>query len=160
MVFSLENFIVLVIILISIHALLKERHDERGCIGGYSFGENCNDQNSSFLKGTKYSTEDNCKDIKDKMKHLFRFGERGAVWRRSLLVSIFLVLMVFISSHECSREYIKQNKKHQYILLLFLFTGVLYFYHNYLDFHYFRNIKKNGVELVDNLENKCFTKLN
>lgn len=140
-------FIILTTLLL--YVIAKERV-EHGCSGSFSVKPHCNDMEHIYVKNTIPESNDSCKDIFSKLESLVSFSEKGAVWRRSMIVSFFCCLIVYFV-YNINK---KLEIQHYNILFLLLFT-IIYFYHNYIDYHYFRHIKNNGIKISKTLEEKC-----
>ena len=128
-----------------LYAILKER-EELGCYR-VSIGQQCDDDGSVYLKNTKMSSTDTRNDKIERLKSIVSYHEKGAVWRRCVLLSIISVLIVYIMYRvQPVFQY------HSYLLLVLLNFTILYFYHNYINYHHFRRLKNNGVEILETLK--------
>jgi hypothetical protein len=45
---------------------------------------------------------------------------------------------------------------YNYVILLLLIFALLYFYHNYINYHHFRRLKNNGIEILNEIKKKCY----
>jgi hypothetical protein len=141
--------IVLVFSIIIFYALMKER-EELGCYR-LSIGRQCIDEESVYLKNTKVEPGDTCTDLYERMESILSYHEKAGVWKRCLLLAVFMVLLVYIVygiNH-------KLNNINQYALLILVIFTLLYFYHNYINYHHFRNLKQNGIENLQLIKQKC-----
>jgi hypothetical protein len=142
--------IILVLFTILYYTIAKERQ-ELGC-SKISIERQCNDENSVYLKDTKLSSTDTCRDMKQKLISILSYHEKGAVWRRCLIISFITVGYIYIVYN------IDNSLKtpYHYIVLLLVIFCIMYFYHNYINYHHFRNLKKNGVEILEEISRKCY----
>lgn len=49
----------------------------------------------------------------------------------------------------------KLNNIYGYVVLFLVIFTLLYFYHNYINYHHFRKLKNNGVEILELIKKKC-----
>ena len=137
---------------ILVYTIAKEIEEFGGCHRGSSVDARyCNDENSVYLTNTKMNSEDSCEDMIHRMKSIIRYHEKGAVWRRCFCFSVLIVVFVYIA--EMNSKF--KNIYHYVIILLLTFT-LLYCYHNYLNYHHFRKLKRNGVEILGRMQHRCF----
>ena len=126
------------------YSIAKER-EELGC-NRISLGRQCVDEESVYLKGTRMSPYDTNQAKLDRLQSIVSYHEKGAVWRRCLVMALVAVLAVHI-------VYTLQPafKMQSYTVLLLVNFVILYFYHNYVNFHHFRLLKNNACEILDSL---------
>ena len=138
-----------IFVLIIYYAVMKER-EELGCYR-FSIGRQCKDEESVFVKNTKTEPGDTCKDLYERMGSILSYHEKAGVWRRCFIIATiitFFVYIVYNINH-------KLNSVNQYVVLLLLIFTLIYFYHNYINYHHFRNLKQNGLEILELIKKKC-----
>ena len=122
------------------YAVLKER-EELGCYR-VSIARQCDDQQSVYVRGTKMTAGDSADVLKQRMLSILSYHEKAGVWKRCLILATVLVLVAALLETRC-------NGIGKWIVLHLAITCVMYFYFNYLNYHHFRNLKDNGVEILD-----------
>ena len=142
-------FIIILLIGIIYYAIQKER-EELGCYR-ISIGRQCIDEESVYVKNTKMNLNDNFDDLINRLISILSYHEKAGVWKRCLIISCIIVLFIYIIYNI--------NKKldtifHYIVLLLLIFT-LIYFYHNYINYHHFRRLKNNGNEIMNEIKKKC-----
>lgn len=132
---------ILIIFLLTIYAFLKER-EELGCYR-VSIEQQCDDQNSVYIKGTKMKENDTKEILIDRLKSTLNYHEKGGVWKRCLIFANIIILFTLL---------LNQNNTSEFFISLHLsiFT-ITYFFFNYINYHHFRHLKKNGYEIIDKL---------
>ena len=147
---------IIYIVLLSIatlYALAKER-EEGGCTRPiYSVGKQCDEDSTAYLANTKPEAGDAPDVLVSKIENALSFHEKGAIWRKCILLSnayIFVVLM-FTVHMACMPV-------QHYVLMHLCFVAVIYFYHNYVNYHFLRRLKANGTLAARMLEAKCNTR--
>lgn len=131
------------------YALMKER-EELGCYR-LSIGKQCIDEESIYVKNTKAEQGDTCKDLYDRMESILSYSEKGGVWKRCIIIASVILFCVYIV-YGINNKFKNIN---QYALLLLLIFTLLYFYHNYINYHHFRKLKQNGVEILQLIKENC-----
>ena len=149
-------FLFIFIIVIISYSLFKER-SEMGCLTYFIFDtkKQCNEQNSVYVNGTQKTEEDNCDMLYTKLSSILNFHEKGAVWRRSILLASVLVFIVYMY-FACVKKYNITIYDNFFIGILLL--AIIYFYHNFMNYHFFRLLKNNGEEIISVLKEKCSKK--
>jgi hypothetical protein len=142
--------ITIVIVTILYYSIVKER-SELGCYR-ISIDRQCDDDESVYVKNTKMEKNDNCEDLLQRMGSIVSYHEKGGVWKRCIIIATICVAVIYVVYNMNSKF---DNIYHYLILLLLLFT-LLYFYHNYINYHHFRRLKNNGIEILHQIKNKCF----
>lgn len=133
----------ILLLLIFTYAILKER-EELGCYR-VSIGRQCNDQQSVYLKGTKMSDDDDDTILREKLVSILSYHEKAGVWKRCvILATILLVVTILLDSAFASNIA-------KWIVMFVLYATIVYFYFNYVNFHHFRNLKNNGVEILETI---------
>lgn len=131
---------ILALAIVLVYAILKER-EELGCYK-FSIEKQCNDNESVYVSGTKMDENDTDEILYKKLENILSYHEKGGVWKRCFILATILVLFVFLFD----RAFKDNNLK--WIVIHMNFFTVLYFYFNYLNYHHFRNLKKNGLEII------------
>ena len=142
--------IIIVIASILYYSIAKERL-ELGCYR-VSIDRQCNDDESVYVKNTKMEKNDNCQDLLDRLGSIVSYHEKGGVWRRSLIISAISVLVIYLVYN----INLKFDNVYYYLILLLLIFTLLYFYHNYINYHHFRRLKNNGIEILNEIKKKCY----
>ena len=142
---NLSDIAVMVILSIVVfYAITKER-EELGCYR-MSIGRQCDDEDSVYVKNTKMEVEDTCRDKKDRLKSIVSYHEKGGVWKRCVIISLVTVFTVYIIYRLQSNFQL-----YSYLSLFLINFTIIYFYHNYINYHHFRLLKKNAVEIIDSI---------
>jgi hypothetical protein len=131
------------------YALMKER-EELGCYR-LSIGRQCLDEESVYLKNTKAEPGDKCKDLYERMVSILSYQEKGGAWKRCIIIATIITFFVYIVYSINNKL---NNISHYAVLLLVIFT-LQYFYQNYINYHHFRKLKQNGVEILQLIKQKC-----
>lgn len=139
-----DILITLVIILVVFYAIAKER-EELGCYR-VSVGRQCVDEDSVYVKNTKMEETDTCRDKMERLKSISNYHEKGAVWRRCVLLSLITVIAVYLIYRLQS-----SFQLYSYLFLFLINFTIMYFYHNYINYHHFRLLKRNAIEIIDSL---------
>ena len=141
--------IIIIIVCIFLYAILKER-EELGCYR-ISIAKQCDENNSIYLLNTKMENGDTKEILKKRLISIVSYHEKGGVWRRcyilSLSLSLSLLLIIFIVNKICY----KIDNIYYWIVLLLLFFAIHYFFFNYINYHHFRNLKENAIEIINKL---------
>lgn len=135
-----------IIIIALIYSILKER-EELGCYR-VSIGKQCNEEDSVYLLNTKMKKDDSIPQLNTRIKSILSYHEKGGVWRRCLILATILVFIAYILLMKCNNTY-------TWIVVYIAFIAILYFFFNYINYHHFRNLKNNGVEILETLISKC-----
>jgi len=142
--------ITIVICFILYYSIVKERR-ELGCYR-VSIDRQCEDDESVYVKNTKMEKNDNCQDLLDRLGSIVSYHEKGGVWKRCIIIATICVSVIFAVYNMNSKF---DNIYHYLILLLLMFT-LLYFYHNYINYHHFRRLKNNAIEIINVIKKKCY----
>jgi len=147
--FTLHLYLIgFIFIILFIYAVLKER-EELGCYR-LSIGRQCIDEESVYVKNTKAEQGDTCKDLYERMGSILSYHEKAGVWRRCIIMAIIITFFVYIVYN------INKNFNiNQYIVLLLVSFSLIYFYHNFINYHHFRRLKQNGIEILQLMKQKC-----
>ena len=145
-----ESYLIGIIFLVVIYyAIMKER-EELGCYR-LSVGRQCIDEESVYVKNTKAESEDTCKDLYERMVSIMSYHEKAGVWRRCLIIALIIIFFVYIV-YNINKKF---NTIYEYIVLLLIIFTIMYFYHNYLNYHHFRRLKQNGIDILELMKHKC-----
>lgn len=141
----IDLVLILCISLVIFYAIMKER-EELGCYRT-SIKEQCNDDESVYVKNTKMTEKDTFHDKIDRLRSIVSYHEKGGVWKRCVLLSMVSVLAVYI-------VYKVQPVFHteSYLLLFVIHFTIIYFYHNYINYHHFRRLKNNANEILETIK--------
>jgi hypothetical protein len=147
----MQLIIYFVLFIIIIYAVLKER-EELSC-DKFSISQQCDDDNNVFLKGTKITNNDDSEKLFEKLKSILSYHEKSGVWKRCLIIAVIIIFIIRIIDEEnnCLKEKTIGGKYYYIFLLLLIFT-LQYFYQNYLNYHHFRRLKNNGIEIINKLK--------
>lgn len=138
-----------IILLIFIYSLLKERQ-EFGCSGWFKIKKHCNDMNSIYFKGTEPSNTDSKEILSKKLKSILRIHNKHAIWRKCFIISTVIIFFV---------KGLNQDIKPQSLIGVHLITlSIIYFYHNFMNFHVNRIADKVGSQIIDMITAKQITK--
>ena len=137
--------IVIIIICILLYAILKER-EELGCYR-FSIAKQCDDNNSVYLLNTKMKNGDTKEILKKRLISIVSYHEKAGVWRRCYILSLSLLLIILI----VNKISYKKDNIYYWLVLLILFFAIHYFFFNYINYHHFRNLKENGIEIINKL---------
>jgi hypothetical protein len=135
--------------IIIVYAIMKER-EELGCYR-FSIGRQCIDEESVYIKNTKAEPGDTCNVLYERMESIMSYNEKSVVWRRCIIIATIIAIFIYIVY---SINY-KLDKITHYGVLFLLIFALLYFYHNYIHYHHFRLLKKNGIENLKLIREKC-----
>jgi len=135
--------IIIIIICIFLYAILKER-EELGCYR-ISIAKQCDDNNSVYLLNTKMENGDTKEILKKRLISIVSYHEKAGVWRRCYILSLALLFIILIVDKIAH----KRNNIYYWIVLLLLFFAVHYFFFNYINYHHFRNLKENAIEIIN-----------
>jgi hypothetical protein len=149
-----KKFIFIIfIIIVFIYIIIKERQYV-GCSNGFSLKKHCIDENSIPLIDTKIEENDNCYDMIDKLKYILSYHDRNVIWRKCSVISIIIICIIYYI-YNITNNF---NNIYIYILLFFVITMIIYLYNNYLNYHQYSILKKNGNEILKKIKNKCIIK--
>ena len=85
------------------------------------------------------------------------YHEKAGVWRRCYILSLSLLFIIYIVDKiSCKRDdkdkiCSKRVDIYYWVVLLLLFFAIHYFFFNYINYHHFRNLKENGIEIINKL---------
>lgn len=144
-----QYIITIIFVIIILYAIMKER-EELGCYR-VSVDRQCIDENSVYVKNTKAEPNDNCKDLDERMRSILSYQEKGAVWRRCIILATIIIIYIYIV-YNANNQIISIN---HYMILLLVIFAIIYFYHNYINYHHFRRLKQNGIEILELMKHKC-----
>lgn len=146
---SVTNIVVAIIFIGMIgYALMKER-EELGC-PHWMIGTKCNDMNSVYLKDTQRQETDTPQDMCNRLKSILSYHEKAGAWKRCVILTSLMTTWVWIL-HRVSPRF---NTPYHYAMFFLLTLATVYFYHNFLNYHHFRRLKQNGVDMIEHIEKK------
>ena len=124
------------------YALAAERR-ELGCTSLNPM-RRCADEDSVYVRGTAPSPLDSRESARRKLVSILSYHEKGGVWKRSLLLATVLAYVshVLHRAVSCAGHGWVAAAHHM------VFVCVVYFYWNYMNYHHFRLLKRNGVQLL------------
>jgi hypothetical protein len=140
----IDIVLTLLLCLVIFYAIVKER-EELGCYR-VSVGRQCDDDESVYVKNTKMLKNDTRADKIERLRSIVSYHEKGGVWKRCVLMAMISVLAVYVI-YRVQPEF----RFHSFLLLLLVNFTVLYFYHNYINYHHFRRLKNNANEILDTI---------
>ncbi len=127
-----------IIMLIFIYSILKER-EEFGC-SKFSIKKQCDESKSIYFNNTYPLTTDNKKILIKKLKSLLSMHLKYAVWRKCFIITTVIIFITKCIDIEIKYEFL--------IGLHLIILGILYFYHNYLNFHIYRIASNIGSKIL------------
>lgn len=139
----------LIIFTINVYALLKQR-SENGCFR-FSIERQCDDDKSVYVLDTIPNQNDNISELNEKLVHTLSHHEKAGIWKICLIITNVFIFFVYLLLD------IESPIKNLIPLHLSFFV-ILYFYFNYINYHFLRRIKNNGIKLINELNKKCFNK--
>lgn len=134
---------------LTIYAVLKERM-ENGC-KRVSIDRQCIDDHSVFLVDAVPSAGDAPADSVRKLVACLSFHEKAAVWRKCVLLSnayAFVVVMFLW-------DVLGRVPVERLVLMHVVFLAIMYFFFNYMNFHYHRRLKEHGVRHLGRILEAC-----
>lgn len=143
-------FIIAAFMLIFVFVGLKCEASDSGMFYDKTW-KSYSDHESLALKGTKMVENDSNSDLYKKLETILSYHERTVLWRRSFIISVFLISFVYMV-HKMNDKF---DTPDQYFMLWFLFSGILYFYFNFVIYHHHRLLKENGTEIINKLRDTC-----
>jgi hypothetical protein len=144
------TYIIIFIYLIVLYYCINKERLELGC-HKISIEQQCNDDESVYVKNTKMDKNDNCNDLLDRIESIISYHEKGGVWKRCFIMSSISVMFIYILYN----INLKLDNIYYYLILLLLQFIIIYFYHNYINYHHFRRLKNNGLEIINELKKRC-----
>jgi hypothetical protein len=146
-------FIILISVITIFYAIAKERQ-ELGCYRT-SIDRQCIDENSVYVKNTRTEENDTCEDMIERLNSIVSYHEKGGIWKRCIIIALIINIFIFVVSNICKKD---KNIFYYNLTLIVIVWCIIYFYHNYINYHHFRLLKRNGIEIIDKIKNKCFLK--
>ena len=120
--------------------------EELGCYR-FSIAKQCNENNSVYMINTKMKNGDTKEILIKRLISIVSYHEKAGVWRRCYILSLSLLFIIVIVDKICC----KRDDIYYWVVLLLLFFAVHYFFFNYINYHHFRNLKENGIEIINKL---------
>lgn len=147
----IDIYIICILFLSILYYSISKERLELGCFR-VSIERQCNDDESVYVKNTKMEKNDNCNDLMDRLGSIVSYHEKGGVWRRCFIISGICVFIIYLVYNINS----KFDNIYYYLILLLLIFTLLYFYHNYINYHHFRRLKNNAIEILTEIKKKCY----
>jgi len=127
-----------------VYSILKER-EEMGC-RSFSIKKHCLEKNSLYFKDTYPLITDNKNILYNKLISLLSIHEKAGIWRKCLIIATIIIFFI--------KLYMKDISDQNIIVLHILIICILYFYHNFMNFHYYRIAKNISFDIIDKLKLK------
>ena len=86
------------------------------------------------------------------MESILSYHEKGGVWKRCLIIATIITFYIYVV-YNINKKI--NNNVNQYVVILLVIFALIYFYHNYINYHHFRRLKQNGVENLELIKQKC-----
>jgi hypothetical protein len=128
-----------IIIIIFIYSLFKERK-EFGCSSYFSISRHCNDLNSIYLKGTFPLKNDNTDTLIKKLKSILSIHLKYAIWRKCFIIATIITFF--------AKGLTPDIKPQTLISLHIVSMAIIYFYHNFMNFHVYRLADNIGTLIL------------
>lgn len=133
-----------------VYAFVRER-EELGCFGSM-IDKGCDDRTSVYLIGTEPRPRDTPEDAMRKLRSILSYHEKGAIWKRRLLVAVALSMMgyvVFTKSGSLGEGW-------SFVIACMVFFSILYFEKNFENFHHHRELMRRGFAHLDTIRRSLF----
>lgn len=143
--------ITIIVCIILFYALYKERC-ELGC-NHLSIFNKCDFDESVYIKNTKMENNDTCQGLLYRLKNIANYHEKGGVWKRCVIIATVCVSIIFVV-YKINSQF---DSIYHYVILLLLISTVIYLYHNFINYHHFRILKNNTLEIIEQINKKCYT---
>jgi len=131
---------VLVLILINIYAIQKER-ESLNC-QGFTIKKQCDELNSSYLKDALPKDTDTKTILENKLFKLISITDNTAYWRRCFILATIICIVTKLFCN------LPMNS---FVALHLVITGILYFYHNFMNFHVYKLAMNVGSDIIRRL---------
>ena len=132
-------------ILALVYAILKERN-ELGCPVGFKVEKHCDDLKSIYMLNTLPKDNDSNRVLTKKLISLLSMHEKAAVWRKCFIISTGITILI---------KGLSPNIDDKILISLHLsIIAILYFYHNFMNFHVYRQARNVGIEIIKRLKLK------
>lgn len=142
--------ITIILCVILFYALYKERC-ELGC-NYLSIFNKCDFDESVYIKNTKMENNDTCQNLLYRLKNIANYHEKGGVWKRCVIIATICVSIIFFV-YKINSQF---DSIYHYLILLLLISTVIYLYHNFINYHLFRVLKNNTIEIIEQINKKCY----
>lgn len=126
------------------YALVKERA-ELGCVGVDASKRQCADEDSVYVRGTAPAPDDSVPQTCARLRSVLSYHEKAGVWKRCFLIAACLAFLGVAASRAVAKP------AWRFAMLHLVFVAVLYFYHNFVNYHHMRVLKKRGMSLARTL---------
>lgn len=146
----LDKRIKILLLTVIILLIFYKERDEYGCTGVLQCFASETDENNKYVKASKYNNKDTIKDIERKLLYITNIHQKIVVWRKSILISVILIFIVSLIDHR------KHLDIDQYIIMLIVFSSIMYFFQNFINYHLYSSLRLNSEELIKQIDIKCF----
>jgi hypothetical protein len=141
---------VAVLTFVFVYAVLKER-EELGCYK-MSIAKQCDDNSSVYVINTKSLPNDTIETLFERMESIISYHEKAGCWKRCYILTVCILMIIYLLQNAFCKNHLMQ-----WLSILLIIFAVMYFFFNYINFHHFRNLKNNGMEIITKLKSKCRT---
>jgi hypothetical protein len=126
----------------TLYSILKIR-EENGCEGTpFQVKRQCIDEDSVYLKGITPLPSDTRQQLLSKLESTLSYHEKAGIWKTCLILANVMVFFLYVYADLQPKDIIG---------LHIIATVVLYFYWNYMNYHHFRRLKQNGMNIAASL---------
>jgi len=133
------------ITIIFIYSLFKERN-EFGCSSYFSIKKHCSDLDSVYFKGTYPTKTDTKQNLINKLKSILSIHLKYAVWRKCFIIATFIIILTKALRPEIESQTL--------IGLHIVSISIIYFYHNFMNYHVYRIADNIGTLLLNKIQQK------
>ena len=70
--------------------------------------------------------------------------------KRCVIIATVCVIIIFVV-YKINSQF---NSIYHYVILLLLISTVIYLYHNFINYHHFRILKNNTLEIIEQINKK------
>ena len=130
-------------ILALVYAILKERI-ELGCPKGFKLEKHCDDLKSIYMFDALPKKSDSKRVLTKKLISLLSMHEKAAVWRKCFIIGTVITVLT---------KGLSPDIDDKILIALHLSTvAILYFYHNFMNFHVYRQARNVGLDIIKRLD--------
>lgn len=158
-----QIIIATIFIFVGLYAIMKER-EELGCYSSTTSSSSppnatssmlpsCDDNQSVYVVNTKMKEGDDCDTLLNRLKSIVSYHEKGGVWKRCFIIALIAIVFVYMVVH--SQSSAPDANRFTYAIIFLLFFTLIYFYHNYINYHHFRKLKENANEIISSIRERC-----
>ena len=129
-----------IIVIIFIYSLMKERN-EFGCYGYFGIKKHCDELESVYLKDTRPFDTDTKEVLVSKVKSILSIHSKYAVWRKCFIIATTIIFFT---------KGLTPDIKPQTLIGLHMVTmSIIYFYHNFMNYHVYRVADNLGSVILN-----------